>query len=89
MAARETMTDVELLELMHARDAEGVTAKVMAARLGRTRNAICGVWFRIDRDADAEEARSLAPGEVGYGAGPAVRPENLDGGMPERWWVRT
>jgi len=91
MTQRAPLTDHQLLELMHMLEAEGLTsaeaARHMGHRLGLTRSAVCGLRFRVNNDTDAEETRALKPGEVGFGQGPVERPENMDGGMPAKWWL--
>lgn len=86
MAAKHELTDEQLLGVLRARQ-EGQSARAIGERLGRSRASICGLWFRIDQDSAAEELRPLRPGELGYGQGPVVKPENMDGGMPDRWWL--
>jgi hypothetical protein len=63
---------------------DGVTLTVLAAECGRSRSAMCGIVFRVKQETDAIDAAPFPPGEW-----PAFYPENCDGGMPRRWWVRT
>lgn len=53
---------MEMLESLDLRDHEGLSAAEVAARLGKTRAAVLGVWQRI-RDAEA-------PGAAGDGSLP-------------------
>ena len=70
--------DAKTLELMDLR-AEGLTAAAAADRLGVTRSAVLGLELRMRAE--------MALAEAVTGAHPAVKPKNLDGGMPRRWWA--
>lgn len=41
-------TDAEILEVLHMRDHRGMTAKQIAAATGKTKNAIIGLWHRVE-----------------------------------------
>ena len=49
-------TDAQILEVLHMRDHDGLSAKEIAAKTGRTKNSIVGLWNRIrenEHDGDA------------------------------------
>jgi ParB-like chromosome segregation protein Spo0J len=73
--------DGDLLVLLTLVDVHKKTFAEAGARLGLSRSAVAGYVRRITLDTLAAEEAPLPPGEV-----PAQKPENLDGGMPERWW---
>ena len=85
--ARPGLTDLQVLEALHLRDVCGLTPSRVAAQLGVGHGVISGALWRVDREADAEEARALCPGEVGFGQGPVARAANMDGAMGARWWA--
>lgn len=66
-------SDEKILQIMHLRDAVGLTSSEIAKRLSMTRAAVCGVWNRIDNAAE----------EWPCAARKAV---NRDGGMAPGWW---
>ena len=70
---RREWADSEVLDVMH-RATRGDTYVSIGADYGVTRSAIAGMVMRI-READL-------PCEC-------TKPENRDGGMPARWWVRS
>lgn len=74
------LSDAVLLDVLDRVD-NGQTFEEIAARLGKTRSSIAGVVFRITRDLKLAVAAPLPRGAVA-----AYWPENLDGGMPARWW---
>jgi hypothetical protein len=49
---REEWTDLECLEALDLRDHEGLSAQRIAARLGRSRSAVCGILNRIDKHSN-------------------------------------
>lgn len=63
--------DEALLHWLDLRDGEGLTSGQIAARTGKSRNAICGAFARV---ANAELPCACQ------------RPENRDGGMGRGWW---
>lgn len=67
-------TDEEALQALHLRDVDRLTAVQIAARFGRSRSAVCGLFKRI-----ADDLAKSGPDAAG-------KPENLDGGMPPGWW---
>lgn len=46
-------TDEEVLEVMHLLENEGLTRKEVATRIGRSRNAVCGLAHRVNTETDA------------------------------------
>jgi hypothetical protein len=65
--------DEQYLRIMHLIDAEGQTMASVAARTGMTRSSVAG---RVKRIRDTYQAQDFCR-----------KPENRDGGMPERWWA--
>lgn len=45
------MTDEEILEALHMRDAERMTAEQIAHKMGVTKNKIVGLLWRIDNES--------------------------------------
>ena len=81
--AGEGWTDRRMLEVLDMVERQGMTAAEVARVLGGvSRSAVLGVVSRVRLDLAASEDAGFAPGQ-----GPAVRPENCDGGMPVRWWA--
>ena len=70
---RREWADSEVLDVMH-RATRGDTYVSIGADYGVTRSAIAGMVMRI-REAELPCA--------------CTKPENRDGGMPARWWVRS
>lgn len=66
-------TDREVLEILDMNQRQGLSAAVIAVRFRCSRASICGLLYRVNKDADAV-------------ADVAVKPANRDGGMPARWW---
>ncbi|TMV83808.1 hypothetical protein FGG78_22305 [Thioclava sp. BHET1] len=54
----------------------GFTKSGIAAEMGVSRNSVIGILHRIEKATDQAERGSTAQ-----------RPENCDGGMPNRWWM--
>lgn len=79
MAGAVSWTDGEILRVLD-RLADGASAAEVARQLGTTKNAILGLVKRV-RDEMARADQATQPGEV-----PAMKPENMDGGMPRHWW---
>ena len=52
---RETLTDQQLLEIMALHEIDGLTAREIAARFGKTRSAICGIIHRINTETDLHD----------------------------------
>ena len=61
--------------------AQGLSSAQIAERVGVGKEAVAGLLFRVNRDADLADA---APPPAGQSR--PLRPENCDGGMPARWW---
>jgi hypothetical protein len=55
--------------------AQGLSASLIAARLGVTRSAVLGILHRVRVETDAVPCA-------------CVKPENKDGGMQAGWWRR-
>lgn len=53
--ARNPMTDIDLLTILHLRDHEGMLASVTGERFGRSKGAIVGALWRIDKETDASD----------------------------------
>jgi len=49
-------TDSQILEILHLRDNEELTAAKVAVRFGTTRSAIIGLCNRVSRDTDPVDA---------------------------------
>ncbi|WP_026756688.1 hypothetical protein [Sediminimonas qiaohouensis] len=79
--AHSRSDDLELLEILDMHEARGMSmreiAKLLSARQRRlvTRNSVLGRVHRVRKDMEKHQCR-------------ATRPENRDGGMPERWWAQ-
>lgn len=73
--AHSRADDLELLNILDLHERQGLTAAQVAERMGGSRSSILGKVHRVRCDADATPCH-------------AARPENQDGGMPERWWAR-
>ena len=67
------MTDLELLEALYMRDVEHKTFTPIAKRFKKSRAAMIGALYRINDDLARHPCE-------------ATKPENRDGGMPDRWW---
>lgn len=63
--------DILCLNILHLTENEGLSARQAAEKLGTTKSAVLGF---VNRVRNAQE-----PCEC-------TKPENKDGGMPERWW---
>lgn len=79
MAQPETWTDADVMAVLVMRD-EGFTLTEIASRFRVSCGAVSGLQKRIRDDMRIED-QTFRPGEV-----PAVKPENMDGGMPKDWW---
>jgi transcriptional regulator len=66
--------DIQVLEILYLRECCGWTAASVAHELGTTRNADIGHTNRIRTEHEQVACT-------------CVKPENKDGGMPERWWA--
>jgi hypothetical protein len=77
----ELVDDRVMLGVVWLVEGQGWTLAKTAAHLRLTRSMVAGIVRRVRIEADKAEAAPLKPGEK-----PASRTENLDGGMPERWW---
>lgn len=73
--------DEEILTILDLIEGEGKTMAEVAALMGGSRSGIAGILLRVRKDLDAADAQRFA-----VGCGPAVRPENQDGGMDRGWW---
>ena len=71
------MSDAMMLDILD-RVENGFTAAEVGARYGKSKSAVLGMVFRVRRDVDADP--------LPRGAVAASKPENMDGGMPARWW---
>lgn len=47
------LTDMQLLEVVHLHEVEGLSAALIGKRMGRTKSAICGIIFRVRTETDA------------------------------------
>lgn len=65
--------DEMCLRALHAVDVEGVSRAVVARRMGVSRSAVIGILHRINAETDAVLEK-------------CKKPENRDGGMPDKWW---
>ncbi|MDG3089202.1 hypothetical protein P7F88_25400 [Vibrio hannami] len=72
---RNALPDEMLLEAMHLTDNEGLTTAQAGEAIGVSKNTIIGVRNRINA-------------EIALNPCLCRKPENIDGGMPERWWQR-
>lgn len=64
--------DEALLAMLDLRDGEGMSARQIAARVGKTRSAVCGAFARV-KNEEVTECR-------------CERPDNRDGAMGRGWW---
>lgn len=72
----ERFSDADLLKMLHLRDHGGLSASQIGAAMGVTKGRVSGALHRVDVDlADSERGSSV------------VRPENMDGSLPPRWWA--
>lgn len=73
----QTWTDEAILDALDMYERQGMTAAAIAKVMRVTRSSVCGVLYRaISATDDAEVGSTVA------------KPENMDGGMPARWWER-
>jgi ParB-like chromosome segregation protein Spo0J len=77
----ELVDDRALLTMLWLVEGQGLTFAAAGQRLGTSRSAVAGALRRVRMDSEIAELKPVKPGEKR-----ASRPENLDGGMPERWW---
>lgn len=70
-------SDADALRVLDLMQGEGLSAAEVAERFGQSRNAICGLVFRIERELKESEA---APGPK------AIKPDNQDGALGRGWW---
>ncbi|GGG77680.1 hypothetical protein GCM10011415_28240 [Salipiger pallidus] len=63
--------DGHILQMLHLRDHEGMTAYAIGKRCGTSRGGVAGRFKRI-RDDEQPCA--------------CIKPENKDGALPPRWW---
>lgn len=52
---RESMTEMQLLEVVRLHEVEGLSAQRIAERFGKTKSAICGIIFRVRTETDATD----------------------------------
>lgn len=74
------LSDAVLLDVLDRVD-NGQSYAEAGMRHGKSKSAVAGVMFRISRDLKLADEAPLP-----FGAVAAYWPENLDGGMPARWW---
>ena len=55
MLNRRSLTDEQILEVLHLHEVEGLTASEIAPRYRKTKNAILGMIFRIRTETDATD----------------------------------
>jgi len=67
--------DIIVLEMLHMRDAEGMTAKQIGAKFGKTKNSVIGLFSRISKHEES-------------GQNFVRKKENKDGAMGARWWFQ-
>lgn len=65
--------DEALLNLLYLREFDGMGMKEIGERVGMSKNAVIGQINRVMKDMVPCECR---------------KPENRDGGMPNRWWKK-
>lgn len=65
-------SDERYLEILHLSDS-GLTARQIAGRVGGTKSAIIGALNRIWNEPDKCAC---------------VKPENRNGGQPQKWWSK-
>lgn len=68
------LDDLEILEMLHLRDNEGMTMRQIGKMFGKTTGQVIGMIDRV-RKADA-----AIPDHC-------VDPANRNGGMGRRWWI--
>ena len=66
-------TDEETLDILDRHERQGQTGPAIAKHYGTSKSAIMGLIHRVRREEQPCKCR---------------KPENKDGGMPERWWAR-
>lgn len=74
-------TDEQILSILDRHERGRESAAEIARTYGVSRSSILGIIFRVNADTDRAER---APLPFGYSS--PSKPENLDGGMPPRWW---
>lgn len=70
----EAHSDETILEVLDG-TAKGESMAQVGKKLGLTRNAVAALLYRNRADNAFVEDR-------------CIKPENMDSGMPDRWWVR-
>ena len=55
MLTRRSLTDEQILDILHLHEVEGLTASEIGPRFGKTKNAIFGMIFRIRTETDATD----------------------------------
>ena len=71
------LSDRIMLEILDRHERLGLTLEIAGAPFRMTRSAVSGVVSRVRIDTNASDRVQLA-----------VKPENRDGGMPEKWWTK-
>ena len=86
--AKPAVDDVLSLTILHLVEEKGLGVDEVAQQCGVTRGTVAGLVHRTKLACAAEDARALTPADLGYGGGPVVKPENMDGGMWPLWWLQ-
>lgn len=68
-------SDDEAVELLYLHYNLGISASIIGQWFGTSKRSVLGFTFRIRKQIELHECK-------------CVKPENKDGGMPEKWWVR-
>ena len=74
MSGKNRVDDLIYLRMMHEFDVEGRTGEEVGRRFSRSRGAVLGLRKRINDEADEHPWA-------------CTKPENIDGGMPAKWWA--
>ncbi len=69
----QRFSDIDCLEIMHRFENEGEAGTSIARDYGCSHNSIMGLIHRIRSAHNMTEDT-------------CEMPQNMDGGMPERWW---
>ncbi|MGV8987795.1 MAG: hypothetical protein ACOH2H_16095 [Cypionkella sp.] len=74
------------MDVLDRFERQGHSANAIADLYGISQNAVFMLAYRTRQSCAAEDRRENSGADLDLGSGPVVKPENMDGGMPARWW---